>query len=91
MNDDVPVAPLLSVTVIVMELLPFTRGIVAVQAVVPDADPVTPERLFLQVTWVTVAGAVALAVPVTVIGDVAAVVGGAVTVAVGGFAGAGVV
>ena len=91
MNDVEPVAPVLSVTVIVMGLLPLIRGIDAVQDVVPVAVPVAPEWVFVQVIWVTVAGDVALAVPLTVVGDDAGIDGGDVTVTVGGFGGVGVV
>ena len=87
----IPVAPLLSITVIVMGLLPLPRGIDAVQGVVPVAVPVAPVRPFNQVIWVTVAGEVALAVPLTVTGDVVEVDGEEVTVTVGGFGGVGVV
>jgi hypothetical protein len=67
-----------------MVLLPLPSGIVAVQDVVPDAVPLAPVSVFTHVTWVTVAGDVALEVPLTVIGDDAAGDGGAVTVTVGG-------
>jgi hypothetical protein len=56
----------------------------AVQDVVPDAVPVAPVSVFNQVIWVTVAGDVALAVPLTVIGDDVVVDGADVTVTVGG-------
>jgi hypothetical protein len=80
----VAVAPLLSVTVIVMGLSPLTRAIVAAQDVVPVAVPLAPEAPLDQVIWVTVAGDVALAVPLTVTGDDVEVDGADVTVTVGG-------
>jgi len=67
----------------VMLLLPVTSVIVAVQAVVPVAVPLAPDVVFVQAIWVRVAGATALAVPLTVIGDDVVVDGGAVTVTVG--------
>jgi hypothetical protein len=67
-----------------MVLLPLPRGIVAVQDVVPDAVPLAPVRVFTQVTRVTVAGDVALAVPLAVMGDDVTADGADVTVTVGG-------
>src|SRR6185503_11727055 len=81
-NVDVLVSPVLSVTVIVMTLLPLSSGIEADQDVVPVAVPVAPVSEFDQVTEVTVFGAVALAVPLTASGEDVVVVGGEVTVTV---------
>jgi hypothetical protein len=68
----------------VMALLPVSRGIEADQSVVPVAVPVAPERAFDQVTDVTVAGAVALAVPLTASGVDVVLDGGELTDTVGG-------
>src|SRR5207237_7963270 len=70
--------PALSVTVIVMELLPEARGMVALQALVPVAPPLPPVAAFDHVTRVIGEGPDA--VPVMVIGEDVAVDGGDVTV-----------
>jgi len=74
-----------------MVLLPLIRATLAVQDVVPDATPLAPEERFVQVTWVRVAGDVALAVPLTEIGEDDAGDGTGFTVMVGGGVGVGVV
>jgi hypothetical protein len=78
------VAPFESVTVIVMVLYPFTSGMEADHDVVPDAVPLAPERPFDQLTEASVAGDLALAVPLTVIGDDDELDGGEVTETLGG-------
>ena len=75
------VAPELSVTVIVMSLLPGARGMTALQVVVPVALPLSPVAEFDQVTWVI--GALPEAVPATISGEEVVVDGGDVTVTVG--------